>query len=190
MKSIKSLSQNSKNKGFTLVELLVVIVIIAILMSVSIAGYNKYIGQARVNTDLQTCDVLKSVLVNTEAEEGVYEELLRRNYDGSNDLNIEIIWDKEDIIIINGVTREETKVTKFFEENGTEQETVGAKRLLWHANRQLPDGLPFPQQTGYQFHVKVKNSGEGMCKVVVTCEPTAEESKNISDTKSTTMPSL
>ena len=64
-----------KDKGFTLVELVVVIVILAILIGVSVAGYSKYIGQSKVNTDVQNAEVIKAAIVNAQAEDGVYEEL-------------------------------------------------------------------------------------------------------------------
>ena len=43
---------NKRNdKGFTLVELIVVIVILAILIGVTIGGVTGYVKQARKNTD-------------------------------------------------------------------------------------------------------------------------------------------
>ena len=64
------------NKGFTLVELIVVIVILAILIGVSVNGYTKYIGQSRLNTDIQNAETIRSAMVNATAAEGVYEELI------------------------------------------------------------------------------------------------------------------
>lgn len=39
-----------KNKGFTLIELIVVIVILAVITAIALGGYSKYIGMARKNT--------------------------------------------------------------------------------------------------------------------------------------------
>ena len=64
------------NKGFTLVELIVVIVILAILIGVSVNGYTKYIGQSRLNTDIQNAETIRSAMVNATAADGVYEELI------------------------------------------------------------------------------------------------------------------
>ena len=66
-------------KGFTLVELIVVIVILAILVGVSVAGYSKYIGQSKINTDIQNAETVRAAIVNAQAEEGVCEELLTEN---------------------------------------------------------------------------------------------------------------
>ncbi|MBQ9979280.1 MAG: prepilin-type N-terminal cleavage/methylation domain-containing protein, partial [Clostridia bacterium] len=43
--------RNNKNKGFTLVELLVVIAILAILATVSVVGYTSFIESATVSND-------------------------------------------------------------------------------------------------------------------------------------------
>ena len=77
MSKYNALKNRAKsNKGFTLVELIVVIVILAILIGVSVNGYTKYIGQSRLNTDKQNAETLRSVMVNAVAADGVYEELM------------------------------------------------------------------------------------------------------------------
>lgn len=54
--------QVEKNKGFTLAELIVVIVILAILVGVTIGGIYKWVGKARKNTDIQNCKQLQDSL--------------------------------------------------------------------------------------------------------------------------------
>ena len=75
-KLAKVREQAKNNKGFTLVELIVVIVILAILIGVSVNGYTKYIGQSRLNTDKQNVATIKSIAMNATAENGVYEEFI------------------------------------------------------------------------------------------------------------------
>lgn len=53
---------NKKNKGFSLVELIVVIVILAILVGVTIGGIYSYVNKARKNTDIQNCETLKNAI--------------------------------------------------------------------------------------------------------------------------------
>jgi len=53
-----------ENKGFTLVELIVVIAIIAILAAVSIVGYSRYIDNARFSNDTQVAASMTTVLQN------------------------------------------------------------------------------------------------------------------------------
>lgn len=64
------------NKGFTLVELIVVIVILAVLIGVSVSGYSKYIGQSKMNTDKNNAETVRAAIINAQAADGVYEELL------------------------------------------------------------------------------------------------------------------
>ena len=67
-------TKNIKNQGFTLVELLIVIVIIAILTVVSLVAYNGLQNQAKTSAAKSTVDAVakKAELYNTE--EGKYPE--------------------------------------------------------------------------------------------------------------------
>ncbi len=67
-------TKNIKNQGFTLVELLIVIVIIAILTVVSLVAYNGLQNQAKTSAAKSTVDTVakKAELYNTE--EGKYPE--------------------------------------------------------------------------------------------------------------------
>ena len=50
------------NKGFTLVELIVVIVILAILVGVTIGGVYGYVNKSRINTDINNASAIASAL--------------------------------------------------------------------------------------------------------------------------------
>lgn len=67
-------TKNIKNQGFTLVELLIVIVIIAILTVVSLVAYNGLQNQAKTSAVKSTVDSVakKAELYNTE--EGKYPD--------------------------------------------------------------------------------------------------------------------
>lgn len=54
--------KKNRDSGFSLVELIVVIVILAILIGVTIVGVFKYVNQARRNTDIQNCETLQSAI--------------------------------------------------------------------------------------------------------------------------------
>ena len=60
--------RNNKMKGFTLVELLVVIAILAILATVSVVGYTSYIEGARISNDENIAAQLNRFLAVIEAD--------------------------------------------------------------------------------------------------------------------------
>ena len=63
--------KRDRDSGFSLVELIVVIVIIAILIGATIAGIMGYVGKARVNRDIQVAEQTASLL-NAEFLTGEY----------------------------------------------------------------------------------------------------------------------
>ena len=71
MNKLKELRNKVKknNKGFSLVELIVVIVILAILIGVTIGGIYQYVNKSRVNTDINNAASIQSTLstIGTDA---------------------------------------------------------------------------------------------------------------------------
>ena len=101
---IKKLKSQKNNKGFTLVELIVVIVILAILIGVTIGGIYMYVGRARKNTDINNASAMQKVLstLATNEELYAYADTLKTtttvtngetNFQGSKSIHIE--WHDE-----------------------------------------------------------------------------------------------
>ena len=61
-----------KEKGFTLVELLVVIAIVAILAIVSVAGYTQFIANARENNVVNELTQLRDMFVDNDVNDSSY----------------------------------------------------------------------------------------------------------------------
>ena len=68
--ALKEVRKNEE--GFTLVELIVVIVIIAIMAAASIGGIYKYVNQSRENTDIANAEAIQSTLATIGTEEAIY----------------------------------------------------------------------------------------------------------------------
>lgn len=60
------------NKGFTIIELLVVIVVIGILAAISIVSYSGISNKARVNANKSTADSIKSAALTIYADTGTF----------------------------------------------------------------------------------------------------------------------
>ncbi len=82
------MTRNNKRKGFTLVELLVVIAILAILAAVVVVGYTSFIRKANQSNALSELNqirnvVITSVIVDGEEEVAISgDESIKFEYDG------------------------------------------------------------------------------------------------------------
>lgn len=66
------------NKGFSLVELIIVIAIMAILAAALAPQLIKYIEKSRVSTDKTSCASIKSAFDSASADETVFKEVVAK----------------------------------------------------------------------------------------------------------------
>ena len=67
--------EKMNNKGFSLVELIIVIAIMAILSAALAPQLMKYIEKSRVSTDQSSCSSIESCVNAALAEEAVYKDV-------------------------------------------------------------------------------------------------------------------
>jgi len=70
------------NKGFSLVELIIVIAIMAVLVGVLAPQFIKYVEQSRRSRDIQTAQEIREAIL-ADIADGVITADISGNYDGS-----------------------------------------------------------------------------------------------------------
>lgn len=68
------------NKGFSLVELIVVIAIMAVLAGAMAPQLMKYIEKARESTDISNCDAIKTAVQTALADEDAYNDAVEGDF--------------------------------------------------------------------------------------------------------------
>lgn len=86
----QKIRKKNRNKGFTLVELIVVIVILAVLIGVTIGGIYQYVNKARINTDINNASTIESGLASIATDKEVFNLL-------DNGDAFALGWSKNDI---------------------------------------------------------------------------------------------
>ena len=92
--------EKMNNKGFSLVELIIVIAIMAILSAALAPQLMKYIEKSRVSTDQTSCASIESCVNAALAEEAVYKELAELG--NANNLVFSIKFDGVDSMAADG----------------------------------------------------------------------------------------
>ena len=139
------------NKGFTLVELIVVIVILAILVGVTIGGVYGYVNKSRINTDINNASAIASTLQVITTNSTITTE-----GDGT--------WKQ----LAGGAAKATVEATDFgmvfTPKKAGDTDPVATM---------FPDGIPAPKTSGVSFYYKVKpvdanNKAVGLITVVAS----------------------
>lgn len=75
--------KKTNNKGFSLVELIIVIAIMAILVGAIAPALIRYIDKSRKSNDVSACKTIKTAIETAMANEDAYEELTKQPSTGT-----------------------------------------------------------------------------------------------------------
>lgn len=138
--------KEGKNKGFSLVELIVVIAILAILAIVIAPQVMKYVGQSKESVDKTNMTLYKSATSTALANEAIYNEIITAT--GANGSVVVIIKDTSGTI------------------DATSTSTI--PKFLADFKDTLVDGLKVPQapnKTYFEITINVASSKIGKVTV-------------------------
>lgn len=163
--------ERMNNKGFSLVELIIVIAIMAILAAALAPQLMKYIENSRVSTDASTCTSIESCVNAALADETAYKQVAQKasGAAGTHDFEFLIKAGPQ----FNGI--------KSSKSSGTEAECVAFADELRDSLSSIKD----PKQTGmeaYKVTIVVKQGSITNSSIHSTAT-TTEEVTQVGDIK-------
>lgn len=121
-------ANNKKNKGFTLIELIIVLAVMAIIALIAIPNFAAVKENSKIKTDAQSCETVKRVMQMLIADESITGDgtivLTPPNVDLTNATNIKGSNGRtaEDIV---KDSLKEVKVPQAKKATGTDDDKVG-----------------------------------------------------------------
>ena len=80
--------KKQNNKGFTLIELIVVIAIIAVLAAILAPQYLRYVEKSRVSADQSTANEILNTVKTAAADETVYDKIAAATKTATTDIPV------------------------------------------------------------------------------------------------------
>jgi len=74
----------TKNKGFTLIEVMIVVVVVAILATIALPAYQDYVRQARRSDAMDALLLIQNLQERYRANNSTYGTLAQIGYDGTD----------------------------------------------------------------------------------------------------------
>ena len=106
-------------KGFTLVELVIVIAVIAVLAAVLIPTFSGIVQKSKVTADIQTCEAINSVIATAESMDEVVAEMEANDISvtklSATAANHKFFWDEtsKQMVLMNGKFEVVNETTTF-----------------------------------------------------------------------------
>lgn len=160
MNKLKELRNKVKknNKGFSLVELIVVIVILAILIGVTIGGIYQYVNKSRTNTDVNNASSITSALSVLSTN----KDLVGNDFQNAT---YTLTWkDKCDISADGAITKSDTEKTAVTP-NVPAGKNINTATIGKEMAKILTDGLP-KSQSNNDFTLEIKWDEKGNMQTI------------------------
>ena len=155
------MQKKDENKGFTLVEIIVVVVILAIVVGASIIGVQTYVKQSKLNTDITNCKTIKEVMTGIEDEPVFYRKLVQLTQENATTV-LATNWGRDR----QGVSYDNIAVTKSSSTVTPELQTL----MTDYMKQVFKDGLPAPKSKGeFYLVIGLKKDSDRQFKMKVDC---------------------
>ena len=146
--------KKTSNKGFSMVELIIVIAIMAILAAALAPALIKYINKSRLSTDVQTGTTVASAINAALAVESAYDSCSDKGYDGK-------------VMALNDII----KNNDAFAAEVAEVIGVNTGNSLKGKSKKDIEGTAFPDGTEFYVLIDAKNN---KVKVWYGCKDSAD----------------
>lgn len=161
-------SKKKRTQGFTLVELIVVVVILAIIIGVAITGIFKYVKDARVNTDINNASAMQKVISAATIE----KDIIQATKDLPSGDSYEITWVDQQKFEDNTIKASQSTGT-----DATLNKTLPSE-IIQYMKNMLPDGLPESKSgEGFTISISKNELDEVVCKVTTSADTSSKESE-------------